>query len=164
MLCDMCKKNVATIHKTVMINGDGYESHLCSECASKAGEDEFDFAHESVFDLMDDFWNFLGGKDEFDNNFLVENEKKCPKCGSTFADCVKRGKLGCEDCYNTFSEEIRDTLENMKASPDLSFDNPADNKIASLEEEFNRAIAEERYEDAGELKKKLNELKNKGDK
>ena len=34
MLCDRCKKNEATFHKVISINGDGYETHLCSDCAS----------------------------------------------------------------------------------------------------------------------------------
>lgn len=50
MLCDKCKTNVATFHRSVNINGKGYETHLCSECASKLESDPFVTELSRMFD------------------------------------------------------------------------------------------------------------------
>ena len=50
MLCDKCKKNVATFHRSVSINGQGYETHLCAECAAHMESDPFVSALTEMFD------------------------------------------------------------------------------------------------------------------
>ena len=50
MLCDKCKKNVATFHRSVSINGKGYETHLCAECAAHMESDPFVNALTDMFD------------------------------------------------------------------------------------------------------------------
>ena len=179
MLCERCNKNEATFHKSVYINGKGYETNLCSECASVVDfekefklEDDFHLDVERKFrklkrNFLSDFWE----DDFFAPTFVLErNSKKCPSCNSSFNDFLKNGKLGCEKCYDVFEEEIRDMLENMDNPTDLKLEFDSEiNKITpteldKLNNEFNKAIAEERYEEAGELKKKINELRNKDDK
>lgn len=175
MLCERCKKKEATFHKSVYINGKGYETNLCSECAKQVNFDE-DISFDENFGMVDierkfrnlernflsDFWE----DDFFAPPLILErNLKKCSKCGSTFNDFLRKGKLGCENCYEEFEEEIRDMLENMDNPTDLKLEFDSEiNKLApseldKLNDEFNKAIAEERYEDAGELKKKINELR-----
>lgn len=153
MLCDKCKKNQATFHKTVVINGDSYETHLCSQCV-----DMTDWGDWDGFD--DDFLpNFF--EPAFHLNVLDYQEKKCPTCHSTFRDFLRRGKLGCKDCYDTFEMEIRDMLENME-SPidfDLGIEESKPSKLTSLQAQLQKAIEEERYEDAGEIKKQIDKLK-----
>ncbi len=150
MLCDKCKQNVATFHKTVMINGEGYETHLCSQCAGLESISPFDIFNLPSF---------------FDDDFMLEEAKKCPTCKSSFADFLKRGRLGCKDCYATFEEEIRDMLENMESPIDFNLDEflePEDNsKLTELERQFKLAIDEERYEDAGAIKEQIKALRNK---
>lgn len=153
MLCDKCKKNQATFHKTVVINGESYETHLCDQCV-----DMTDWGGWDGFD--DDFLpNFF--EPSFSLNFLDYNEKKCPTCKSTFRDFLRRGKLGCKDCYDTFEMEIRDMLENME-SPidiDLGIDEIEPSKLSSLQAKLQKAVEEERYEDAGEIKKQIDKIK-----
>ena len=69
MLCEMCKKNPATVHYTKVVNGLKEEKHLCEECAAKmkqSGEfndffSSFDTKHK--FGLLPDFSmaDFIGG-------------------------------------------------------------------------------------------------------
>ncbi len=153
MLCDKCKKNVATFHKTVMINGEGYETHLCSECANMEDSfiDPFDIFNLPAMFVMDD-------------DLLLEESKHCPTCNSTFVDFLKRGKLGCKDCYATFEPEIRDMLENMQSPIDFDLDEFIEStenaQLKQLEADFKKAIEEERYEDAGKIKGQITKLKN----
>ena len=37
ILCQVCKKNVATVHLTEIIKENKREIHLCEECAAKKG-------------------------------------------------------------------------------------------------------------------------------
>ncbi len=164
MLCDRCKKNVATFHKSVMINGEGYETHLCEECA-KDMDLNMDMDIDMDFGFPNDIFDLINDNFGFNGLYLEKNTKKCPKCGSTFSDFLKRGKLGCSECYDTFNEEIRDMLENMDNPTDIDLDlTETPSELTLLENDFNKAIAEERYEDAGKLKQKINELKDKNDK
>ena len=181
MLCERCNKNEATFHKSVYINGKGYEVHLCHNCAKDVDFDldinsnipinlEFDNYFDNSFDnfekrLIDDFFGI--------NNFftptmmLEENSKRCPECNSSFNDFLRRGKLGCSKCYDVFNNEIRDMLENMDNPTDFSLEIGSElnklqpTELEKLTNEYNKAIEEERYEDAGELKKKINALRNK---
>ena len=164
MLCDRCKKNVATFHKSVMINGEGYETHLCEECA-KDMDLNMDMDIDMDFGFPNDIFDLINDNFGFNGLYLEKNTKKCPKCCSTFSDFLKRGKLGCSECYDTFNEEIRDMLENMDNPTDIDLDlTETPSELTLLENDFNKAIAEERYEDAGKLKQKINELKDKNDK
>ena len=178
MLCDRCKKRQATFHKSVYINGKGYETNLCSDCANlvnfendiKLNTDfEFGFADfDKEFrkfekSLINEFF-----EDEFfaPTMMIERSDKKCPECKSTFNDFVRRGKLGCPKCYDAFQEEIRDMLENMDNPTDFNLDIGSEIKkevdeLDQLNEEFNKAIEDERYEDAGVLKKKINDLRKK---
>lgn len=182
MLCERCKKNPATFHKSIIINGKGYETNLCSECARLVNFDDdinfdTDFGFNGFakkFDLLEkNFFNdFFNDDDFFTPTMLIEkNNKYCPECKSTFYDFVRRGKLGCNKCYDTFESEIRDMLENMDNPMDLDLNiietQNKPTELDKLNDEFNKAIADERYEDAGEIKKKINEIRNnelKGDK
>lgn len=163
MLCDSCKKNIATIHKTVVVNGEGYETHLCTDCAMKLNENNFSMG-DSLFDIMDDLFGFLNESYDFDGQLNLSDVKRCPKCGKSFADLIRQNGSKCDECYNTFNQEIRDAMENMTNPPNLNLFQPEDGELNRLQDEFDKAIAEERYEDAGELKKQINNIKNKGDK
>ena len=177
MLCERCKKNEATFHKSVFINGTGYETNLCNDCA-RALDFDSALSLNSNFDFNLDIENEIKALERdffgnvFDDNFftpttlLERNSKKCKQCGSTFNDFLRRGQLGCNKCYDCFEDEIRDMLENMDNPTDLNLEFGSEigkimpTELDKLNDEFNRAIAEERYEDAGEIKKKINNLRN----
>lgn len=178
MLCERCKLNEATFHHSVSINGQTYETNLCSDCANL-----IDFTPNMMYDNfrddIDDIFNFSTSKlmDEmlygslFNPTVLLsKNTKKCSKCGSTFSDFLKRGQLGCDSCYDEFQIEIRDMLENMDNPTDFSLELGSElgklskTELDKLNDEFNKAIEEERYEDAGEIKKKINLIRDKNNK
>jgi len=175
MLCERCKKNEATFHKSVYINGKGYETNLCSKCANELNlNSDFDINtfnldltdFDSPFGLNNRFLGeFFEDDDFFTPTMLLEkNTKKCPNCKSTFSDFLRTGKLGCNECYDTFQDEIRDMLENMENPTDFKLEIDSElskiqpTKLEQLTADFNKAIEEERYEDAGKLKQEINEL------
>ena len=127
MLCTNCKKNQANVFYKQNINGKVTEYSLCSECAEKLkneGKLEFnipeplDFGDPFGFhDPFESFGDFFGLKPFFAHPALgtreKKEEKKCTLCGSTFDDLVERGKIGCAECYKTFKDELRHTIENL---------------------------------------------------
>lgn len=150
MLCDKCKKNTATYFSTVNINGNVTETHLCSECA----KDYNTFNFNSFF-----------GSPKL-NEFGFDSDELTCDCGYTLSDYIETGLLGCAKCYETFRNYLNNNLikfqygvsHNGKTPADLSEDT-TENKIKKLELELKKAVSEENYEYASELKKQIIALK-----
>ncbi|MEG0895864.1 MAG: hypothetical protein RSE93_09105, partial [Oscillospiraceae bacterium] len=106
MLCQNCGKYEATTHIKRIVNGQRAEAHLCSECA---GMLVYSIAFsEFVFNFADMLGSFFN---ENTVGMLSNNAVRCEKCGSTFNDIVKSGKIGCSDCYRTFYDKLMPSLE-----------------------------------------------------
>lgn len=169
MKCQRCNKNEATNHITEIINGHKHELHLCSECAAKSEEFQ---GIKSGFDLgIGDFLGgiFGGGKQ---NTLTGETNPKsssvCPVCGMPFEDFLRKGRLGCGDCYLVFRNrlerplrQIHGTCEHVGKVPNRkSGAMMIDRKISQLEAQLNSAILKQEFEKAAELRDEINELKN----
>lgn len=161
MLCDKCRKNNATYHSSVNINGKISETHLCSKCAVEEnkinGLKLFNFG--SFFD--DDL---LGGILPGIEN---EIEEACPSCGLNYNTFMQTGLLGCGNCYEHFKSKLQPMINTMQNStthigkkPEI-MENLSENesKIKSLEYKLKQAVAEENYELASIIKKQINNLK-----
>ena len=178
MLCEKCKLKEATFHHSININGNEYETHLCEDCANLM-DFQTNMLYDNFRDDLDSFFTnsasnlmeeMLYGSIFNPTILLDKSTKKCSKCGSTFSDFLRRGQLGCDNCYEEFQSEIRDMLENMDNPTDFNLELGSElgklskTELDKLNDDFNKAIEEERYEDAGEIKKKINLIKNKDNK
>ncbi|HOO25589.1 MAG TPA: UvrB/UvrC motif-containing protein [Clostridiales bacterium] len=160
MLCQNCERQEATTHITKVVNGETTATHLCSQCAANLGYGDF----LSGFSLN------LGGL--FDS---IGNEKRksgqiaqtrCPKCGSSFEDIAKSGKIGCAECYNTFYEKLLPTLQRIhgrirhsgKVSEAACEENKKQSELEKLRCRLNAAVEEQNYEEAAVLRDKIREL------
>ena len=113
MLCQNCGSNEANVKYTQIINGVKKQMNLCESCAKKLGIDNMTLNMPSI-----DFSNFLGGM--FDDDMsaffpsLIKPETLlCEKCGSSYEDFIDSGKFGCDECYNTFTNQIDALLKNI---------------------------------------------------
>ena len=184
MICEKCKKNVATFHYTEVINGVKNEHHLCSECA--AGTDVSYFS--SIFDSDEDLSKLLSGILGSAGLFTDDTEDpsvhvQCPECKMTYGEFVKNSKFGCPTCYDVFGLLISDKIKKIQGSdrhvgkkpvayggePDA--DNPvkqvddsmsAEREIEILSKKMKEAVADEDYEEAAKLRDKIAELRKKG--
>lgn len=175
MLCQNCGKNEANIRYTQIINGVKKEIALCSHCAKKLGVEDIE--------LPINFNSFLG---DFFNDYaeteflpmLQTNEVKCKTCGMTYNDFINTGVFGCSDCYETFSNPIDSLLKNLHGtakhigrgpngkaekikiedSKNEKKENPEEDKKEKLEKELEKAIKEERYEDAAKIRDEIKEM------
>lgn len=176
MLCSNCGKNEANVRYTRIINGKKTEFALCEECAKKVGLDDIDFS------IPINFSNFLS--DFFEDDALLPNfakigVEKCPKCGLTYNEFVNNGKFGCGECYNAFSDRLDAILKNLHGSYKHTGRAPKNivkeidvqkqatqtkkvdekqEKIERLNKDLQKAIKEERYEDAAKIRDEIKKI------
>lgn len=160
MLCDICKKNVATVHLTQMVEGKTKKVDLCEACSKEKGVDD-----PTGFSLADLLLG-LGAAQEIEQA-SAGGEIKCPHCGFTQADFKKAGRLGCSECYKVFAEGLESLLKTMhkgtkhlgkvpqvfRQSQDLA------DKLKSLQKKLEKAIANEDFETAATLRDEVKALR-----
>lgn len=158
MLCQNCGKNEATTHLKRIINGETAETHLCSQCASALG-------YGSMFpglglNLGDLFTGFFG---DIPVSRLSSRVIRCEKCGCSFDDIAKSGKIGCADCYKTFYDKLQPSLARIHGKTEHQGKFPMGageevkhaHKLAELKEELGRAIDEQNFEKAAQLRDEI---------
>jgi protein arginine kinase activator len=163
MQCDICKKAEATVHLTQIVEGKMLKVDLCESCAKEKGVQEA--AGFSLADLLVG----LGAAEEM----KVESPgAQCPVCGFTQADFKKTGRLGCSACWETFEAGLASLLKAMhkgnhhvgkvptKAMHTLALNG----KIQELAEQLEKAVREEKYEDAAQIRDEIRELETKAKK
>ena len=159
MKCDKCN-NEACYHSTLVVNGEVKSTHLCEDCATKEGV--FNKTYNSIFDEFRSLTNFLGF-DDFE-------DKVCPNCKWTLSKFKRHGLLGCNECYNAFEDEVNDIIKRIQPSTENKLDDiefkvetakqevSKKQKLVNLKAELQKAIKEERYEDAGTINKEIKKL------
>ena len=167
MLCQNCGKNEATTHVKRVVNGDTTETHLCADCAAQLGYGDM----FSGFGLnLDDFFGgFLGDTVQ---KLASPVEQRCPRCGNTFSDIVKSGKIGCSECYRTFYDKLLPSIQRIhgrikhngkqiaapQAEPEVKEEKVAPNPIEELKSQLEKAVANQEFEQAAVLRDKIKEL------
>lgn len=170
MLCDICKKNEATIHIKEIHGSEKKTLNLCGHCAAEQGKTagfQFDPMNPLgmlINKIMPGAANPAAASPE---TMLV-----CPVCGWTPARIRESGgRLGCPQCYHTFERMIRAALENMQRGhthfgkrPGAAAAPPPDDgagRAAELERcrrELARLVAAEDYEQAAVIRDRIREL------
>lgn len=160
MLCDKCKSREACYHSTLIVNGESKSTHLCERCAEREGV--LNKSYDSIFDEFRTLTNFLGF-DDFE-------DKACPNCHWSLRKFKNSGLLGCDNCYDAFEDEIEDIVKRIQPYVENKLDNvefkvetkqqelSKEQKLVSLKADLQKAIKEERYEDAGVINKEIKKL------
>lgn len=100
MKCSNCGKNNANVSFNQNINGEVTNLHLCEECAHKLG----------IFNSFDDIFSPM----IMDLDFMLPEEIKCKNCGYTLSKYKSTGLFGCDNCYNTFKNEVDRILKTIQ--------------------------------------------------
>ncbi|MCY6483529.1 UvrB/UvrC motif-containing protein [Clostridium aestuarii] len=173
MLCEICKKNEATIHITKIVNGVKREINLCGDCAGKS--EEFNLVTVPDMDIIApfSFQNILSGLMDYVNNTSKNNKGVnliCKNCEASYSEFKEKGLLGCSECYENFKPAIMSVIKGVQGNiehvgkiPKKSGRNLMQRKmIIKLKEELQNAIVMEEYERAAELRDQIREIeKNK---
>ena len=161
MNCDRCGKP-SVYHSTLIVNGVSQTTNLCHDCAIKEGV--FETTPTSIFDdMFDAFSSFLP--------FEKVSDITCPVCKTSLREFKTTHKLGCPNCYEAFREEVKailsrtapNNLHKIEAGTTKAKKVSKQDKIASLRAEMAQAVKEERYEDAGKIKKQIQKLEAEND-
>ena len=156
MLCTNCKKENASFFFSQTINGVKNSVALCKNCSAK-------LSNSSVGAGIFEPFYMTNQSSPYQNQ-----NKKCSLCGLEFADIKKLGKVGCSECYNSFSSELNEIIKQIHgnakhqgrppdAKPDIQ--NPSKSDEEVLREELNQAIISENYEEAAIIRDKIKALK-----
>lgn len=162
MLCDICKKNVATVHLTQMVEGKTKKVDLCEACSKEKGVDD-----PTGFSLADLLLG-LGAAQEI-AQAGAGGELRCPSCNFTQADFKKAGRLGCADCYQTFAEGLEGLLKTMhkgtkhigKVPQALKRSQDLTDRLKTLQKKLDKAVSEEDFESAVQLRDEINQVKSR---
>jgi protein arginine kinase activator len=158
----VCKQNVAKVHLTQIVGDKMQKVDLCEACAKEKGVN--DPAGFSLADLL----LGLGASQEIAQGSEGE-ELKCPRCGFTQADFKKNGRLGCSECYNTFSEGLESLLKTMHKGTHHTGKVPVvlrrkvdiSERLTTLDKKLKEAVQQEDYETAARLRDEMNAMKEK---
>lgn len=164
MLCSHCNKKEAVFHYKTISNGKKTELHLCSDCAQELG-------------FTDKYSDIFGGSMNVDsilNQFFALSGKTpskssthiCPECGTDYNRFKSTGLLGCDKCYDVFADAVESMMQRTQGStvhsgkisgPD-SEEIKKQNEIDNLKAQLQKAVFEERYEEAAKLRDSIKEL------
>jgi protein arginine kinase activator len=156
MQCCVCKEKPATVHLTQIVGDKMQKLDLCEDCAKAKGVN--DPASFAMADLM----LGLGASQELDPSAGAV-EIKCPRCGFSQADFKKSGRLGCPECYRTFSEGLAGLLKTMhkgtrhigKAPEALRQTRDNSDRLKTLQKKLAKAIETEDFELAARLRDEI---------
>ncbi|MBR4868677.1 MAG: UvrB/UvrC motif-containing protein [Clostridia bacterium] len=160
MLCQQCGLHPATTHIRTSINGVQQEKMLCSHCAAKEGYQELSslFTGGLLGSLLK---NDLSGT-------TAAGAIRCTRCGISFEEIARSGKVGCGDCYQQFRTKLAPTVERLHGKADHvgktpyakqePTSAPKPSRLEELKEQLARAIETQEFELAAQLRDEIREM------
>lgn len=158
MKCDICGINRAVIHIQQIAGNEEINMSICEKCAKEKGLALNNT--ELNINLKNLLKNFAEIKEAVSAKEAV---KSCHVCGKTLEDFKKRGKAGCEECYNEFSRYIASFLKTNAGSAEhrgkypfkINILSQKMKKINNLQSLLNQAVKNEEFEEAAYLRDKI---------
>lgn len=181
MICQNCHQREANVFLTEIVQGETTHSHLCEPCARERGAAAgFAGAALNPFAALGEFFSsfFQIPPEAVAGVSSAEPPRsapgavagaQCPHCGYQFEAFQRTGRLGCTRCYESFAELLRPVLQGLhggarhveesSAAPPAPAAWEGDPEEARLRSELDRAVREERFEDAVRLRDALRRRK-----
>jgi protein arginine kinase activator len=152
--CQECGLNPANVHVTQIVDNESQTFHLCEECAQKRG------IHivlaDNVINATQSGASCESGED-----------RECMVCHKKLSEFRGKGRLGCASCYTAFESEIDELLFRMYGSKEhhgkqyrhASEIVASGASLPDLKIALDRAIQNEHFERAAEIRDTINLLK-----
>lgn len=105
MLCELCRRRDAE----VVVKTDEGSARLCEPCYKRYRMLE---TVGEIEGLMDYFYTY----DDFNplSAYIARNsEIVCPSCGWSMSRLTKEYKFGCSNCYDYFSDKVREYFAEL---------------------------------------------------
>lgn len=169
MQCENCGQRPATIHQSIIINGQKRESHLCEVCAREKGlglnmPAQFSFPNLSIQQLLAS----LLGQEIADSPVMTRGheEPRCSQCGTTYSQFAETGRLGCPHCYEEMQPYLLPLIQRIHGSANHTGKAPRrtgglvrkQRDLTSLRRQLQEAVKAERYEEAARLRDEIKAL------
>jgi protein arginine kinase activator len=161
MLCDVCRERDATVTLTHAVKGEVNVLHLCQRCAADRGIET-----SVTTPLKNMIADYLPAVQAQAVQAQVDSIR-CSFCSMSLGDFRESGRLGCASCYTTFDQSLRALLRRVHGNakhagrqydappPDLLHEVTA---LGELRERLRRAIAQEEFEAAAQLRDQIRGL------
>lgn len=156
MRCDFCGHREAVVVVYLVRDGTGTRDKLflCRRC----------MAHVSVAHLIERGIKEGRVRQE---RALHRGRKRCPFCLLPLRTFLESGVLGCPYCYSAFAREITKRVQQEQAGDHHRGTVPwrylrkqrIQRSLSQALRDFERCVAEERYEQAERLKKLIERLR-----
>lgn len=110
------------------------------------------------------------------NEFLLPNHRaepalRCSRCGTTWDTLQREGRAGCAGCYGAFRDQLGDIMNTVQRGETHLGKSPRaaqkrtrrleqlrkrrDSQLEMLRNRLQEAVAQEKYEDAAQLRDKI---------
>ncbi len=161
MQCQICNEAEATIHLTEITDGVRSEMHICERCATEQG-----IAVKSqipINELLSSLLAVQPSDEELADP--ATQDLVCPNCGFSMEQFRKEGVLGCPHDYNVLETALMPLIEKAhdggtkhcgKIPSNAPTDTKAQIELLEMQQQLEKAISNEDYELAAELRDKIN--------
>ena len=160
MVCDICHERDAVVNLTTIENNAVRQLHLCEQCAAERG------VETTVAEPKHPLGKFL---EAVQKQSMPANTEagKCAFCGLTMKDFRETGRMGCARCYSTFEGSMRELLRRLHGGPrhiGRTYHAPKgeiltkSGTLGELRDKLQRAIQQEQFEAAAELRDRIRVL------
>jgi len=147
------------VHFTKIINNNKVELYLCEKCANEKSQ----FSPGIPINFNDFFSGLIGFGNTTPYITSVPKELVCDKCGMSYSEFQKLGKLGCSRCYEVFQDMLKPVIKRLHGNTEHIGKVPAkvlnrikaSEEVEKLRELLNEAIKREEYEKAAELRDRI---------
>ena len=175
LLCDECGKNKATVHLTEIVNDLITKLNLCENCAKQKGtEAEQHFGIADLLSALSDVDQPAAPAVPGGAPAAVPSKNKCARCGMTYEDFKRVGRLGCGECYKAFRTSLVPLLKRIHGSNQHIGKSPSPQAAVELKTNHKRfeeleqakvqllkAVKSEEFEEAAALRDKIKFLEKK---
>lgn len=161
--CQICGKNPATVHLTDIAKGGNREKHVCEACAAAEGI----ATGKTPVSLNEWLANFV--MQQSASMGAERTAPACSNCGMTFSEFRQRGLLGCAGCYSSFQAMLLPLIQRAhenadhhvgKIPPHVEPSQRRQYELIELRRRLNESVAQERYEEAAQLRDRIMKLEN----
>ena len=169
MLCQDCKKREAQVHLTQIVNNEKTSLNLCKQCAAARGfHSPLDDMPFPLAEILTGLASTTPGVRPQDD---LADDLTCPGCGLTFRVFTGQGRFGCGQCYKAFRTRLEPIMRKIHGAslhrghmPVVPLDAGDTETIPvkeeeRLEAELAKAIDNEDFERAAELRDKLKTIR-----
>lgn len=155
-ICEVCKKNPATVHLTDIHENQKQELHLCQGCAEAKG-----ITFQQSFSLPELLAGLTKKEKESESADLA-----CDVCGLHFSEFQSRGRLGCAHDYQAFRsslvpmiERIHGKAKHMGKVLTTGEVSRRQQELSVLQRSMREAVEHEAYEEAAALRDRISRLR-----